>query len=251
MVCVHQRFGDEWGESPLYCVATGKEPASAFCVQRDRAIEYGSCAVDYADNEVVYDLCFLDARFPFHKVKGTVYFEGGSAKTHEIWVNSKKQALIVAKPGQATDFEILIPREEYQSAPRVLLSLKNPANDGVYLFELKVFRSLDGRSGGGPESTGRGTLGSQAYLVLTPNPFHEKTHIAYCVGSNAKDTKLQIYDVTGRVVKSFRIGRDALQSAQVSWDGRDDKNQQLPGGIYFVELKSNNEAITKKVIMLK
>ncbi len=251
IVCVHQQFGDEWGESPLYCVATGKEPASPFCLQRDRAIEYSSCAVDYADNELVYGLCFLDARFPFHKVKGTVYFEGGTAKTHEIWVNSKKQALIVAKHGQATDFEILIPREEYQSAPRVLLSLKNPANDGVYLSELKVFRSLDGRSGGGPQSAGSRVSGTQNNLSVTPNPFREKTAIKFTM-QDTRCTMLRIYDVSGRLIKSFDpLSKVGQHNSKLYWGGRDDKNQQLPGGIYFVELKSNNEAITKKVIMLK
>ena len=253
VVCVHQQFGgdDRGAESPLYQVETGKEPASAFCVQRDRAIDYGSYSVDYASQELIYDLCFLESLFPFHKIRGTIYFEGGADKTHEILVNGKKEKTIVAKPDQTYDFDILIPRELYQVTPRVTVSIKNPANDGVYLSGLKVFRSLDGRSGGGPQSTGSGTLGSQAYLVLTPNPFREKTHIAYCVGSNAKDTKLQIYDVAGRVVKSFRIGRDALQSAQVSWDGRDDRNRQLPNGIYFIELKSGNQSVTEKVIKMR
>ena len=39
---------------------------------------------------------------------------------------------------------------------------------------------------------------------------------------------LEIYDISGRLVKSFCHTPGALRSTQITWDGRDDRNKKLP-----------------------
>ncbi len=251
IVGVHQQFGgDERGsESPLYQVETGKEPASVFCLQRDRAIDYGNYLVDYASQELIYDLCFLETIFPFHKIRGTIYFEGSADKTHEILVNGEKETTIVAKPDQAYDFEILIPRELYQVTPRVTVSIKNPADDGAYLSGLKVFRLLDGRSGGGPQSAGSRALANSVSLAASPNPFGDRLTIRLSYSSPLdRDAELRIYDVAGRLIKQYR-GLDS--QSELIWLGDDDNGKRLSNGVYFLRLESGNETLTVKAVMVK
>ncbi len=73
-------------------------------------------------------------------------------------------------------------------------------------------------------------------LSVFPNPFRKITDIGYEMESEQNsEVSLCIYDVSGRMVKSFN-----LQSAifnlrpRVTWDGTDNRGNRLPQGVYFV-----------------
>jgi len=255
IVCVHQQFGGGGGDSPLYIVETGQDTASVFCFQREAAIAYSNYSVDYAETELIYNLCLLDPTFPFHKIKGTAYFEGNGNKTHEIWVNGEKKIALVVKPYQPYNFEMSIPRELYQTAHRVTVSIKNPQASGVYLSGLRVYRSFDGRAGGGPQSFGDDGLELKNQLIVTPSPFREKTEIRLQIADvrlpiTDSRWQLKIYDASGRLVRLWDDPTIRL-SDKIVWQGDDYKGRQLSSGIYFIELKLDNQSVTEKVIKLR
>ncbi len=252
IVCVHQQFGSgpPGGESPLYIVETGQDSISPFCLHRDGEITYTNYSVDYGTNELTYELSFLDPTFPFHKIKGTAYFEGNSNRTYELWVNGEKKHVFTVRPNKVYDFDVLIPRELYQQTQRINLSIKNPANNGVCLAGLSVYRKIDAKSGG-PQSLSDDRLKSKNGLIVTPNPFSKKTDIRLQIADSGPKTSLKIYDASGRLVKNFLLPTTySLLPAVLSWDGTDDSGRQLPDGIYFVELKSVSGMITEKVILV-
>lgn len=86
---------------------------------------------------------------------------------------------------------------------------------------------------------------------IMPNPFKNKVRVAYCVGHNAQEATLDIFDIAGRLVKSFRLTPDALRATQVTWDGRDDQNRIVPAGIYFIHLACDGISDIEKIILLK
>ncbi len=88
-------------------------------------------------------------------------------------------------------------------------------------------------------------------LSISPNPFREKVCIAYGVGSNAKDINLHIYDASGRLIKSFLRTTPYSLHSTLSWDGSDQRGHKLPAGVYFVELNTGDDIISRKVIKLK
>lgn len=89
-------------------------------------------------------------------------------------------------------------------------------------------------------------------IRVSPNPFRSRTRIAFNIGQNAKTTWLKIFDVGGREVKSFSVLSSLLShpSPFVSWDGRDHSGKRLPAGVYIVRLKTDNEELKTKIVLL-
>jgi len=99
-------------------------------------------------------------------------------------------------------------------------------------------------------------------LEAQPNPFKGKLIIRYTIqdgGEMIQDTRyripdiiLKIYDVSGRIVKSFNLESCIMyHESVISWDGTDDSGRKLPSGVYFVRLESDDFKKTKKAILLR
>lgn len=88
-------------------------------------------------------------------------------------------------------------------------------------------------------------------LTLHPNPFRDIVEISYAIGRESGGEALEIYDATGRLVKSFRLAPDALRSTQIRWDGTDNQNRKLSSGVYFIRLEIKDYRETEKVILLR
>ena len=85
---------------------------------------------------------------------------------------------------------------------------------------------------------------------ISPNPFTDRTDITCSIGQSAKSTELKIYDISGKLVKDFsHFTLDALRPTLLSWYGTDESGEQLPSGVYFVQVKGGDLNLTKKVIL--
>ena len=86
------------------------------------------------------------------------------------------------------------------------------------------------------------------YTLLSnhPNPFNPETEISYIVESNG-DVRLVIFDLMGREIKTL-VNEYQMKgiSYNISWDGKNTKGVDVPSGIYFTRLISNNQLTTKK-----
>ena len=64
--------------------------------------------------------------------------------------------------------------------------------------------------------------------------------------------ELNIYDATGRVVKSFILSTAYyILPTVISWNGIDDANRRLPSGVYFIKFEVGDWSITEKVILVR
>jgi hypothetical protein len=86
------------------------------------------------------------------------------------------------------------------------------------------------------------------YLVACPNPFTEYCSISF---QNTETIRLDIYDIVGRVVKSFTLSTQSKVPIEIRWEGVDDANRRLPGGIYFINLEAVDYSATVKVLLLR
>jgi hypothetical protein len=89
---------------------------------------------------------------------------------------------------------------------------------------------------------------SSLELEIVPNPFSEGASIRF---SSVEDVLgIHVYDVRGRRVMSKTGGFDRRRGV-VEWNGSNVHGAPLPSGVYFIELKSENERIRKKVVRLR
>ncbi|MDD2890283.1 MAG: hypothetical protein PHE49_06555 [bacterium] len=98
-------------------------------------------------------------------------------------------------------------------------------------------------------------------LTISPNPFYNKTIIQYSGIVNRKNIsdneytnqKIAIYNISGKLVKSFPLITFESEFNPIIWDGKDNFGQPVLPGIYFCRFdlfSINNLNITKKIIRL-
>jgi len=96
---------------------------------------------------------------------------------------------------------------------------------------------------------------SFTHLQVSPNPFREITEIRFGmhdVGCRMEDISLQIYDVSGRLVRSFSsFSSHSSLIASVTWDGTDDSGKKVQSGVYFCRLIVGDYQATKKLLFFR
>jgi len=83
-----------------------------------------------------------------------------------------------------------------------------------------------------------------------PNPFNGKLNIRYHI-SNTSNIHATIYDLSGKVIKSFEYEQKYPGQHQLIWDTKNNNGDAVATGLYFVSLSSENRTTNKKVLYLK
>ncbi|OHB72267.1 MAG: hypothetical protein A2W23_01925 [Planctomycetes bacterium RBG_16_43_13] len=85
-----------------------------------------------------------------------------------------------------------------------------------------------------------------------PNPFNATTQIKYALAARDKqNTRLIIYDLLGRHIRTLVDKEQAGGAYQVSWDGKDDYGQDVASGVYFYQLRFKDQILHKKMLLLR
>jgi hypothetical protein len=87
-------------------------------------------------------------------------------------------------------------------------------------------------------------------LPNQPNPFNPVTLIRYIIAS-AGPAQVDIYDVTGRRVRTLVNEWQEAGMQSIYWRGRDAGGIPVASGVYFVRLESNGEMRSRKIVLLK
>jgi hypothetical protein len=82
-----------------------------------------------------------------------------------------------------------------------------------------------------------------------PNPFNASTVIHFTLAAPTEWT-LTIYNAIGQTVQTFH-GTDAQGAMHIEWDGRNDRGEATPSGIYFYRLQTRDFTETKSMVLLK
>jgi uncharacterized delta-60 repeat protein len=89
-------------------------------------------------------------------------------------------------------------------------------------------------------------------IQVSPNPAKNRAEITYNAGQSSKGADLKIYDITGRVVKSFTVATsNSSLPITISWDCTDNNGNRLPSGVYYIVLEQEKSKVTKKLLILK
>lgn len=80
-----------------------------------------------------------------------------------------------------------------------------------------------------------------------PNPFSSETEIPYKLNKQS-DVSIKIYDILGRVVKTYQLGVQSNGIYGVRWDGINNFGNRVSPGIYLYQLHTKSELQAKKMI---
>ncbi|NOR17413.1 T9SS type A sorting domain-containing protein [candidate division WOR-3 bacterium] len=86
-----------------------------------------------------------------------------------------------------------------------------------------------------------------------PNPFGKITEIRYQIPKEVDSRQksvvsMNIYDVTGRLVKTLVNEPQEPGYYRVLWDGKDNLDNAVPSGIYFYRIEVGNFTAVKKIV---
>ena len=87
-----------------------------------------------------------------------------------------------------------------------------------------------------------------------PNPFNNSTRISISLPDNTNGS-LYIYDISGRLIKEYRIINNGKSNYEINWAAINNRNKEVASGFYLGVLKLDNsktmQTKTIKIIYLK
>ena len=85
-------------------------------------------------------------------------------------------------------------------------------------------------------------------LNVHPNPCRDYAEIRALLNGEGL-TSLQIYDTSGRLVRSYEISGSG--PVTVDWDGRDHASSPVPSGTYFIRLDSGSKTVCERIAVIR
>jgi hypothetical protein len=105
-------------------------------------------------------------------------------------------------------------------------------------------------------TTGTGTLAVGGPVAVdflappSPNPFRGRASFRFGL-ARAGEVQLELYDVSGRRVRSLASGTLAAGEHFTAWDGRDQRGNAVQPGVYFVRLVTPSRTFRARVVSLE
>jgi hypothetical protein len=177
--------------------------------------------------------------------------------TESVKMNFLDGSISVSQSNRAYDWSVIVSAGPFDLAPgdstivavlivggNNLADLENNSDDGQEQY--------DG-SPGVEENTVRGRRTPVFALYQnSPNPFSSGTRIQFNT-PDVENTSLTIFDVAGRVIKSFHPDSKASSSSvlTISWDGTDDRGQKVSSGVYFCRLTCPDRTTSRKMVIAR
>jgi hypothetical protein len=161
---------------------------------------------------------------------------------HLIWVEDKDAGGVVqTSPQEGTWTENPV---KYQKVPA---SLVPPGPPFVPNYNFHVGPSTGVQE---PTLVDAAVPGAYSLYQNYPNPFNPETTIAFDLPHSAP-VSLNIYNISGQLVRELSCGHRQAGSYQIRWNGRNDQGHLVPSGIYFCQMKTAQFNATTKMALIK
>jgi len=107
----------------------------------------------------------------------------------------------------------------------------------------------DATTGIGNDSP-NGKLESFSLYSNYPNPFNPVTNIKYYLNISG-DAELSIYNVQGQKIRTLIKEFQTPGAYNFTWDAKNENGSRVSSGMYFYQIKLDNEVHAKRMILLK
>lgn len=102
----------------------------------------------------------------------------------------------------------------------------------------------------GPGAPHAGGLCFSAY----PNPFADRIVVRFSsapAGSAASRVRLELYDISGRLVRRLVDADLPAGSHEVAWDGRESAGALAPAGLYLCRLQDGPNTLVRRLTLVR
>lgn len=82
-----------------------------------------------------------------------------------------------------------------------------------------------------------------------PNPFNPRTSIQFSIDRKDKSS-LIVYSITGQMIRILFKGEKSPGAYTVDWDGMDENGRTVGSGVYICVLKSGQQTLSKKMVII-
>ena len=83
-----------------------------------------------------------------------------------------------------------------------------------------------------------------------PNPFNPSTAIKYSLQKSG-NVLINIYNINGKIVKSFIYNNQKPGEYTFDWDGKDLTGCNLSSGIYLYKIQVDNKIISRRMTLIR
>jgi len=163
--------------------------------------------------------------------------------TAEIVINSGDDLYLGARPNDA-DALTSVKLVGLMDRVRIWdVALDDSQNEMLYLME--------GPNGGSVGVVEKPSA-PQTFALLSnyPNPFNPNTTISFSL-DNTQDIHLDVFDASGRKIRTLAQGIMQQGRHSMSWNGADDNGNGVPSGIYFCRLTGNGKSELHKMSLIR
>jgi hypothetical protein len=87
-------------------------------------------------------------------------------------------------------------------------------------------------------------------MAVAPNPFNSSALVHWSLEHDG-DVSLQVFDASGRLVRTLATGPRAAGTYTTAWKGKDDAGKRLARGIYFVRLNTPETTVKVKTVLTR
>lgn len=177
-----------------------------------------------------------------------------AASNDSDWVYSYGTPVALA-PGAVIPFDFVVEIDTAGNPWQLNDLIANPRSliTNIVVFRANNNKVLQSFSQVVPTPVGVPPAGEQLRLVLeqnTPNPFNPTTKIRYSL-SHPTRVSLNIYNVSGRLVRNLVNEFQGASSYEVVWDGKDNSDRSAASGVYYYSLNADKKAETRKMILIR
>lgn len=212
----------------------------------------------------IQDTNYVVAQYPFQNVKS------GDNLTHDLRLYRTNSTITgrITVSGNAPGFSIFVYAQNADTGFSRTMTDNNgyfrvKVSTKIYNYSIALGNSAQGYSFTSPvvhagatnvninlvptaiEQTGSNLPAKYSLNQNYPNPFNPTTQISYQLKS-ARNVRLTVYDITGRVVAVLVNQRQSAGEHVITFNG-----DYLSSGIYFYRLRAGNFTSTRKMVLLK
>jgi len=88
-------------------------------------------------------------------------------------------------------------------------------------------------------------------LKISPNPLRQgAASLTVKVPLNGTG-RLRVYDIEGRVVRSWEVAGTPGETQEVRWDGTSGEGHGLAQGVYFVQFSAGEKRVTERMLIMR